>query len=76
MDRRYRAHRGSRRLDKVQLKVAYKDQLRKPRAGDERSGAGLGLRNIARKASAPLSASLDRAGRRTSLLQPTRDHLN
>ena len=45
-------------LDKAQLKVAYKDQLRKPRAGDERSGAGLGLLNIARKASAPLSASL------------------
>ena len=44
-------------LDKAQLKAAYKDQLRKPRANDE-SGAGLGLIDIARKASAPFSCSL------------------
>ncbi|MCG2586888.1 biofilm regulation protein kinase SiaB [Massilia sp. TS11] len=45
-------------LDKVQLKAAYKEQLRKPREPDAVSGAGLGLIDIARKASAPLTASL------------------
>lgn len=45
-------------LDKVQLKAAYKEQLRKPRDGDSASGAGLGLLDIARKSSTPLHASL------------------
>ena len=45
-------------LDKAQLKAAYKEQLRKPRDADAVSGAGLGLIDIARKASEPLQASL------------------
>lgn len=45
-------------LDKLQLKAAYKEQLRKPRDGDCASGAGLGLLDIARKSSRPLHASL------------------
>jgi hypothetical protein len=45
-------------LDKVQLKALYKTQLRKPREEGASSGAGLGLIDIARKASAPLEASL------------------
>ena len=44
-------------MDKTQLKAAYKDQLRKPRS-DENSGAGLGLIDIARKASAQPTCSL------------------
>ena len=43
-------------LDKAQLKAAYKEQLRKPR--EEGDGAGLGLIDMARKASEPLSCSL------------------
>ncbi len=45
-------------LDKAQLKSLYKEQLRKPRDGQLVSGAGLGLIDIARKSSEPLSASL------------------
>lgn len=45
-------------LDKVQLKAAYKEQLRKPREAESVSGAGLGLLDIARKSSEPLHASL------------------
>lgn len=45
-------------LDKTALKAAYKEQLRKPREEGASSGAGLGLIDIARKASAPLVASL------------------
>jgi hypothetical protein len=45
-------------LDKAQLKAAYKEQLRKPRDPGATSGAGLGLLEIARKASAPLIGSL------------------
>lgn len=45
-------------LDKVQLKARYKEQLRKPRDELASSGAGLGLIDIARKASAPLEATL------------------
>ncbi|QNM95883.1 biofilm regulation protein kinase SiaB [Chitinimonas koreensis] len=45
-------------LDKAQLKARYKEQLRKPREDGVASGAGLGLIDIARKAGAPLSASL------------------
>lgn len=43
-------------LDKAQLKAAYKEQLRKPRSENE--GAGLGLIDLARKASAPISCGI------------------
>ncbi|OVZ57817.1 hypothetical protein CDO44_15605 [Pigmentiphaga sp. NML080357] len=49
-------------LDKAQLKASYKEQLRKPRDADASSGAGLGLIDIARKASEPLAASLRETG--------------
>ena len=45
-------------LDKVELKKVYKEQLRKPRDAEATSGAGLGLIDIARKASAPVVPSL------------------
>lgn len=45
-------------LDKAALKAAYKKQLRAPRDDNAASGAGLGLIDIARKASAPLQATL------------------
>jgi hypothetical protein len=45
-------------LDKVQLKAAYKEQLRRPRDAEASTGAGLGLLDIARKSSAPLKTSL------------------
>lgn len=45
-------------LDKVELKKVYKEQLRKPREAEATSGAGLGLIDIARKASAPVVPSL------------------
>lgn len=45
-------------MDKTQLKAAYKTQLRQPRDETATSGAGLGLIDVARKAAAPLSASL------------------
>jgi hypothetical protein len=45
-------------MDKAQLKAAYKEQLRKPRDDSAATGAGLGLLDMARKASAPLSCSL------------------
>ena len=45
-------------LDKVALKAAYKEQLRRPRDEERPSGAGLGLIDIARKSSEPLQASL------------------
>lgn len=45
-------------LDKAALKAAYKEQLRAPRDSRNASGAGLGLIDIARKASAPLQATL------------------
>ncbi|WP_299315131.1 biofilm regulation protein kinase SiaB [uncultured Halomonas sp.] len=45
------------RLDRAELKAAYKRQLRQPRA-DASSGAGLGLLDIARKSSRPMHASL------------------
>ncbi|WP_269530941.1 biofilm regulation protein kinase SiaB [Chitinimonas sp. BJYL2] len=45
-------------LDKAALKARYKEQLRQPRDADATTGAGLGLIDIARKASAPLAASL------------------
>ncbi len=43
-------------LDKAQLKALYKEQLRQPRG--EAQSAGLGLIDIARKASAPVSCAL------------------
>ena len=45
-------------LDKAELKAVYKDQLRRPREPGAASGAGLGLIDIARKSSAPLTATL------------------
>jgi len=45
-------------MDKAQLKVLYKETLRKPRAAGTPSGAGLGLIDMARKASEPLACSL------------------
>lgn len=49
-------------LDKSELKTLYKQQLRKPRQGDESTGAGLGLIEMARKSSQPLEANLGEAG--------------
>ncbi|WP_027349825.1 biofilm regulation protein kinase SiaB [Halotalea alkalilenta] len=46
------------RLDKPALKESYKRRLREPRCTDGHSGAGLGLLDIARKSSQPLSARL------------------
>ena len=45
-------------MDKAQLKAAYKEQLRQPRSEQPGSGAGLGLIDIARKASSPVSCSV------------------
>ncbi|UCV15390.1 biofilm regulation protein kinase SiaB [Quatrionicoccus australiensis] len=45
-------------LDKTELKAAYKAQLRQPRDENARSGAGLGLIDVARKSAQPLCASL------------------
>ncbi|RJF97407.1 biofilm regulation protein kinase SiaB [Noviherbaspirillum saxi] len=45
-------------LDKAALKAQYKEQLRKPRSEGSASGAGLGLIDLARKASEPLACSL------------------
>lgn len=44
-------------MDKAALKSAYKTQLRRPRA-DDSSGAGLGLLDVARKSSRPMTAKL------------------
>lgn len=45
-------------MDKAQLKAEYKEQLRKPREEGATTGAGLGLIDLARKASEPLACSL------------------
>lgn len=45
-------------LNRVELKAAYKQQLRQPRDAERESGAGLGLLDMARKSSRPLRASL------------------
>ncbi len=45
-------------MDKTELKAAYKAQLRQPRDENARSGAGLGLIDVARKSAQPLCASL------------------
>lgn len=47
------------RLDKTELKALYKKQLRTPREPSQPTGAGLGLIEMARKASRPLEATLD-----------------
>lgn len=46
-------------MDKAALKTAYKTQLRQPRDKAAASGAGLGLYDVARKSSAPLSCRLE-----------------
>ncbi len=46
-------------LDKSDLKLAYKEQLRRPRSPGAATGAGLGLIDVARKSTAPLQCSLD-----------------
>jgi Family of unknown function (DUF6272) len=45
-------------LDKNQLKAAYKEQLRRPRDETASTGAGLGLIDMARKASSPIESTL------------------
>ena len=45
-------------MDKAALKAEYKAQLHKPRVPGTVTGAGLGLIDIARRASRPLQASL------------------
>ncbi len=45
-------------MDKAELKAAYKTQLRRPRTGSDSSGAGLGLLDVARKSSRPMTAKL------------------
>lgn len=49
-------------MDKVQLKAAYKEQLRKPRDDGAVTGAGLGLIDMARKAAEPLACSVQAVG--------------
>jgi len=50
------------RLDKAELKAAYKAQLRAPRPSEPGAGAGLGLIEIARRAAQPLRAMLTDVG--------------
>ncbi len=45
-------------MDATALKAAYKTQLRQPRDPDAKTGAGLGLIDLARKAREPLKYSL------------------
>jgi Family of unknown function (DUF6272) len=45
-------------LDKTQLKAAYKEQMRRPRDETASTGAGLGLIDMARKASHPIESAL------------------
>ena len=45
-------------MDKAQLKTAYKEQMRRPIEVGAKSGAGLGLIDIARKATVPVTCSL------------------
>lgn len=49
-------------MDKAELKQAYKTQLRQPRAEDSHSGAGLGLLDVARKSSQPITTKLVEMG--------------
>ena len=50
------------KLDKAELKAAYKTQLRLPRQEGAASGAGLGLIDMARKSAEPLDGSLAPVG--------------
>jgi len=45
-------------MDKSELKAAFKAQMRQPRDPAARSGAGLGLIDLARRASRPLACNL------------------
>jgi hypothetical protein len=45
-------------MDKAALKAAYKTQLRQPREPEAKTGAGLGLIDVARRASEPLACNL------------------
>jgi hypothetical protein len=49
-------------MDKAELKAAYKTQLRQPRDPAAATGAGLGLIDLARRASAGIEASLSPQG--------------
>ena len=49
-------------MDKGALKAAYKTQLRQPRDPNAATGAGLGLIDLARRASAGMEASLSPQG--------------
>jgi len=49
-------------MDKSALKAAYKTQLRQPRDPNATTGAGLGLIDLARRASAGMEASLSPQG--------------
>ena len=55
-------------LDKIELKKRYKEQLRKPRDEQATTGAGLGLIDMARKATAPVQASLKPLANETGYL--------
>ncbi|MEL0635569.1 MULTISPECIES: biofilm regulation protein kinase SiaB [Marinomonas] len=46
------------KMDKVELKAAYKTQLRQPRDLQAVTGAGLGLIDMARKSTKPMEATL------------------
>ena len=50
------------RMDAAQLKAAYKEQLRKPREPGAASGAGLGLIDVARKSTQPITATVSDMG--------------
>lgn len=45
-------------MDKTELKAAFKTQMRAPRDPDAKTGAGLGLIDLARRASRPLACNL------------------
>jgi len=45
-------------LDKAALKAAFKTQMRKPRDPEAKTGAGLGLIDLARRASQPLACGV------------------
>ncbi|ARP83749.1 hypothetical protein CAL12_25025 [Bordetella genomosp. 8] len=49
-------------MDKAELKAAYKTQLRQPRDPAATTGAGLGLIDLARRATAGIEASLSSHG--------------
>ena len=54
------------KMDKAELKIAYKTQLRQPRDTDAVTGAGLGLIDMARKSSKPMEATLKEIGNDTA----------